>query len=293
MIIKMEQIKEIKIEEDSYPAILRKIVNPPKILYYIGEFKKEEFCFGVVGTRRHSAYGKQATMDIVRKLAEAGLTIVSGLAPGIDTFAHQTCVERKKRTIAVLGTGLDERSIYPRSNLKLAKEIVKTGGCLISELPPGTPGSKFTFPERNRIISGLSYGVLVVEAKNKSGSLITARHAFQQNRTVFAVPGPIYSSNSAGPHKLIKRGAKLVDNPNDILQELNLPIFENKNNEISDAENQEESLILEAIKEESLHVDKIIEKTKLKAAAVVSTLAVLEIKERVRNLGGNIYGVMH
>ncbi len=288
----MEEIKQIRIEDKNYPEPLKKIANPPKILYFKGEIKKEEPCFGVVGTRRYSAYGKQATMDIVRKLAEAGLTIVSGLAPGIDTFAHQICVERKKRTIAVLGTGLDERSIYPRSNLKLAKEIVKTGGCLISELPPGTPGSKFTFPERNRIISGLSYGVLVVEAKNKSGSLITARHAFQQNRTVFAVPGPIYSSNSAGPHKLIKRGAKLVDNPNDILQELNLPIFENKNNEVSDAENQEESLILETLKEEPLHVDKIREKTKLKAATVVSTLAVLEIKEMVRNLGGNIYGVV-
>jgi DNA processing protein len=284
-----EGIKKIGIDDKNYPELLKKITDPPKILYFKGEINKEEPCFAVVGTRRFSAYGKQATLDIVGKLAEAGLTIVSGLAPGIDTFAHQVCVERKKRTIAILGTGLDERSIYPRSNLKLAKEIVKSGGCLMSELPPGTPGSKFTFPKRNRIISGLSCGVLVVEAKNKSGSLITARCALQQNRTVFAVPGPIYSSNSAGPHKLIKRGAKLVDNPNDILQELNLLIFRNKNNKVSDAENQEESLILEALKEESLHIDKIIEKTKLKAFAVVSALAILEIKERVRNLGGNIY----
>ncbi|MBU4204740.1 DNA-processing protein DprA [Patescibacteria group bacterium] len=180
-----------------------------------------------------------------------------------------------------------------QSNLKLARKIIETGGCLISELPPGTPGSKFTFPKRNRIISGLSRGLLVVEAKNKSGSLITAKYAFEQNRPLFAVPGPIYSSNSAGPHKLIKKGAKLVDNPNDILQELNLPVLENKNDETNSVHNLEELLILRVLKEESLHIDKIIEKTKLKTTTVASTLAVLEIQEKVRNLGGNVYGVIH
>jgi len=293
IIIRMEEIKQIKIEDRNYPELLKRIPDPPKVLYFRGEFKKEEFCFGVVGTRRYSAYGRQSTFDIVGKLAEKGLTIVSGLAPGIDTFAHQVCVERKKRTIAVLGTGLDEKSIYPQSNLKLARKIIETGGCLISELPPGTPGSKFTFPKRNRIISGLSRGLLVVEAKNKSGSLITAKYAFEQNRPLFAVPGPIYSSNSAGPHKLIKKGAKLVDNPNDILQELNLPVLENKNDETNSVHNLEELLILRVLKEESLHIDKIIEKTKLKTTTVASTLAVLEIQEKVRNLGGNVYGVIH
>lgn len=285
----MEEIKEITIEDKNYPELLKKISDPPRVLYFKGEFKKEEFCFGVVGTRRYSAYGKQVTLDIVGKLSEAGLTIVSGLAPGIDTFSHQICCEKRRRTIAVLGTGLDEKSIYPQSNLKLAREILKTGGCLISELPPGTPGSKITFPNRNRIISGLSYGVLVVEAKNKSGSLITANYAFRQNRMVFAIPGPIYSSNSAGPHKLIKRGAKLVDNPNDILQELNLPVLENQNNKINDTEKLEESLILETLKEEPLHIDKITEKTKLEPFIVASILAILEINDKVRNLGGNVY----
>ena len=289
----MEEIKEIKIEDKNYPELLKKIPDPPKTLYFRGELKKEELCFGVVGTRRYSAYGRQSTIDIVGKLIEKGLTIVSGLAPGIDTFAHQTCVERKKRTIAVLGTGLDEKSIYPQSNIGLTRKIIETGGCLVSELSPGTPGSKFTFPKRNRIISGLSYGLLVIEAKNKSGSLITARYAFEQKRNVFAVPGPIYSSNSAGPHKLIKKGAKLVDNPNDILQELNLPVFESKDNQINNADNPEELLVLGALKEEPLHIDKIIEKTKLKTTTVASTLAVLEIQEKVRNLGGNIYGVIN
>jgi len=289
----MEGIKEIRMEDKNYPELLKKIADPPKILYFRGELKKEELCFGVVGTRRCSAYGRQATIDIVSKLAEKGLTIVSGLAPGIDTFSHQACLERKKRTIAVLGTGLDEKSIYPQVNIGMTRKIVESGGCLMSELPAGTPGSKFTFPKRNRIISGLCYGLLVVEAKNKSGSLITAKYAFEQNRKVFAVPGPIYSSNSAGPHKLIKRGAKLVDNPNDILQELNLPLMEEKTKEVSSLDNQEELLILKVLKEEPLHIDKIIEKTKLKTTTVARTLAVLEIQEKVRNLGGNIYALIN
>ena len=275
----MEEIKEIKIENKDYPELLKKIANPPKVLYFKGEIKKEEFCFGVVGSRIPSAYGKQVTLDIVGKLVEKGLIIVSGLASGIDTFTHQVCVEKKKRTIAVLGTGLDEKSIYPKSNLGLARDIVKNGGCLMSELPPGAPGSKFAFPERNRLISGLSYGVLIIEAKNKSGSLITARYALQQKRTLFAVPGPIYSSNSAGPHKLIKKGAKLVDNYNDILQELNLPILES--NKTANEESREESLIIQTLKEGPLPVYKIIGKTDLKANTVIDTLAVLERREKV------------
>ncbi|MEK7519373.1 MAG: DNA-processing protein DprA, partial [Patescibacteria group bacterium] len=212
--------------------------------------------------------------------------IISGLAPGIDTFAHQITTEKRGRTIAVLGTGLDEKSIYPQSNLKLAREIVKTGGCLISEYPPGTHGSKLTFPQRNRIVSGLSLGVLVVEAKQKSGALITANYAFSQKRKVFAVPGPIHSSNSKGPHYLIKKGAKLVESADDILKELNLPFAKNK---IIEGETEEERLILRVLNEESLYIDKIIEKTKFSTPITASTLAILEIKGKVRNLGGNIW----
>jgi DNA processing protein len=287
----MEEIREIKLEDQNYPELLKKIGNPPKILYFVGEIRKQEPCFAVVGTRRCSDYGREATLDITGKLADAGLTIVSGLAPGIDTIAHQVCVEKKKRTIAVLGTGLDEKSIYPKQNIGLAKEILKNGGCLVSELPPGTPGSKFTFPNRNRIVSGLSKGVLVVEAKEKSGSLITANYAFSQKKTVFAVPGPIHASNSAGPHKLIKMGAKLADSADDILQELDLPVFGKQGN-MNIPDNREEILILGILKENRLHIDKIIEQTRLPATTVASTLAILEIKEMVRNLGGNIYALI-
>ena len=218
----MEQIKTISIEDKNYPTLLKKISNPPKILYIKGRLPLNDLYFSVVGTRRFSSYGRQLALKIAGDLAESGLTIVSGLASGIDTFSHLSTLERGKETIAVLGTGLDEKSIYPQSNLKLSRKIVEKGGALISEYPPGTRGTHFSFPQRNRIIAGFSLGVLVVEGKIKSGSLITANYAFLENRKVFAVPGLVYSSNSKGCHYLIKKGAKLVETANDILQELKL-----------------------------------------------------------------------
>ncbi len=289
----MEEIKKISIKDRNYPKLLKKIKNAPTVLYYKGKVpQNDENCFAIVGTRMASVYGKQVTWEIAGNLADAGFVIVSGLAPGIDTFAHQAAVERKKRTIAVLGTGLDEKSIYPKENIKLAKEILENCGCLISEYPPGTPGTQFTFPQRNRIISGLSLGVLVVEAKQKSGALITANFAFEQKRKVFAIPGPIYSLNSKGCHYLIKGGAKLVESAKDILEELNFKLEKSGEiNKVITGENKEENLILSTLKEEALHIDKIIEKTKLSAATVAATIAILEIKNKVKNLGGNIYAI--
>ena len=287
----MNEIKTISISDNNYPKLLKEIKNAPKIIYYRGEIKKEENCFAIVGTRMNSIYGKQIALEIVEDLTESGLTIVSGLAPGIDTFVHETVVEKRSRTIAVLGTGLDEKNIYPQENIKLIKKIIETGGCLISEYPPGTQGSKFTFPQRNRIISGLSLGTLVIEAKQKSGALITAHYARKQNRKVFAIPGSIYSSNSKGPHYLIKTGAKLTENANDILEELNLKLTTINFSNIKEikGENEKENLILNILKEESSDIDKIIKKTNLPASLVVSTLAILEIKNKIRNLGGNIF----
>ncbi len=287
----MTEIKKISSKDKIYPRALKKIKDAPKVLYYKGEMKPKEDCFAVVGARMYSAYGKQAALDIAGSLAENNLTIVSGLAPGIDTFAHTAAVERRKRTIAVLGTGLDEKSVYPQSNLKLARKILENGGCLISEYPPGTQGTRFTFPRRNRIVSGLSLGALVVEAKQKSGTLITADFALSQKRKLFAVPGQIYSSNSKGTHRLIKKGAKLVESANDILAALNFKLKKSNFPATAKGENDEENLILGALKEEALYIDKIIEKTKLQASQVAATLAVLEIKGRVRNLEGNTYAI--
>jgi len=288
----MEEIKKIKIQDKNYPKLLKKIENPPKILYVKGKIFPSELCFAVVGTRMCSAYGKETALEFAGNLAEAGLTIVSGLAPGIDTWAHRAAIEHQGRTIAVLGTGIDEKSIYPRSNIDLSRKILETGGALISEYPPGTSGSQFTFPQRNRIISGLSLGVLVVEAKRKSGALITANWAKSQKRLIFAIPGSIRYLNSKGCHYLIKKGANLVENINDILKELNLPQVTKPGN-VTRERTLGEQLILNALKKEALDADKIIEKTKLSASQVAAILATLEIKGKIRNLGGNIYAISH
>ena len=287
----MEDIQEISINDKSYPELLKKIPDAPKVLYYRGSLPKNENCFGIVGTRRPSLYGQQATLQITGELVDAGLVIVSGMAPGIDTFAHKICIEKKKITIAVLGTGLDEKSIYPQQNLELSRKIIENHGCLISELPPGTHGSVFSFPKRNRIISALSLGVLVVEAKQKSGSLITANYAIKQKKKLFAVPGQIFSLNSQGPNKLIKEGATLVESSKDILDVLGVEA-EKVSQKIFASENMQEQLIFAALKEEALYIDKIIEKTKLNASLVVTSLALMEISGKIRNLGGNVYTIV-
>ncbi|MCD6402315.1 DNA-processing protein DprA [bacterium] len=285
----MKKIKKIKISDPNYPQLLKEIPSPPKALYVRGEIFPKENCFAVVGTRMCSPYGKEVALEMASALSEAGLTIVSGLAPGIDTYVHRAVVEKKKRTIAVLGTGLDRKSIYPKSNIELAEKILETGGALISEYPPGISGSQFTFPKRNRIISGLSLGVLIVEAKEKSGALITAKWAEKQERLVFAIPGSIRYLNSKGCHYLIKRGAKLVECVEDILEELPLKCLRLKFKKEVLGRTKEESLILEVLKEGALEIDKIIEKTKLPAQKVAAILSVLEAEKKISNLGGNIY----
>ncbi|MBZ9572572.1 DNA-processing protein DprA [Patescibacteria group bacterium] len=282
------EIKTIEISDELYPKLLRKISDPPKALYFRGELLKDETCFAIVGTRRCSDYGKEIAFSIARDLAEAGLTIVSGMARGIDSMAHKGAIEVQKRTIAVLGTGVDKKSIYPQENLILVKKILENEGCLISEYPPGTPGMKGYFPERNRIISGISLGVLVVEAKFGSGALITANWARKQGRKVFALPGSVHSSNSKGPHFLIKKGARLVENANDILKELNLAKVERKKIK---GGSLEENLILEVLANGNLHIDKIIEKTELSSQVVSASLSLMEIEGKVKNLGSNVYAL--
>jgi|SRR3989344_5698217 len=286
----MEEVKIVKIEDKNYPESLKKISGAPKVLYYRGALPSSAPCIAVVGTRRPSDYGQQATLKIAGELADDGFVIVSGMAPGIDTFAHTICVEKNRRTIAVLGTGIDEKSIYPQQNLELSRKIIATGGCLISEFKPGTPGYPNNFRQRNRIISALSLGVLVVEAKEKSGSLITAGFAKLQNKKLFAVPGSIYTLNASGPNKLIKEGATLVESAQDILDVLGIEP-QKFAKQIFAAGNKEENLVLQTLQEGSLYIDKIIEKTKLSAPAAASTLALMEISGKIRHLGGNVYSL--
>lgn len=281
-------IRKITLQDKNYPAILKEIHNPPKQIYIKGEIiPQDKVAVAVVGTRKYTPYGKQVALEIAGKLAKLGITIVSGLAKGIDTFAHRSALENEGRTIAVLGTGLDKKSFYPAENYKLSEKIAKNGA-VISEYPEGTRGTKFTFPERNRIVSGLSLGVVVVEAPEKSGALITAALAVEQNREVFAVPGSIYEKNSQGTNKLIQMGAKLITDVDDILEELNLShlIKQPKKKKIK-PENKKEEIIISLLSAQPTHIDDLIKKSKLSTSVVNSTLMILELKGVIRNLGKN------
>jgi len=281
----------LTIKDKNYPRLLTEIADPPALLYVKGEIKAEdELAIAVVGSRKYSSYGARVTQEITAKLSEQGIAIISGLALGIDTFAHQAALESASgRTIAVLGCGLDQ--IYPSSNQQLARRIINGRGAIISEYPIGTPALKYNFPVRNRIIAGLSLGVLVVEATLKSGTFLTAKSALEYNREVFAVPGSIYSANSEGANNLIKMGAKVVIDANDVLAELNI---KKKNCELAAKkiipESKEEEIIITLLdKEKAIHVDKLAKTSKLDIAKVNQTLIMMEMKGKVRNLGANQY----
>ena len=284
-----ENIGKITLQDKNYPAILKEIHDPPKELYIKGEIiNQDKTAIGVVGTRKYTQYGKEVCLDISGKLAKLGITIVSGLAKGIDTFAHQAALESGGRTIAVLGSGMDKNSFFPRSNYSLSEKISQQGA-VISEYPPGTRGTHFTFPQRNRIISGLSLGVVVIEAPEESGALITATLALEQNREVFAIPGSIYEKNSIGTNRLIKLGAKLVTDVEDILEELNLSHLLTTEKKKVKPDNKEEEIILSILSAQPVHIDEIIKKSGLSAGIVNSNLMILELKKAVRNLGKNNY----
>jgi len=287
--IKKLNIKVTTILDSSYPKPLKEIYGPPPLLYHYGNLNLEnDFCLAVVGTRKISAYGKQITSEITKNLARAGLTIISGLALGVDALAHESCLQAGGKTIAVLGSGLDQ--IYPASNRQLAQKIIEQNGAIISEFPLGTKPFKSNFPLRNRIISGLSLGVLVTEAGLKSGALITTKYALDQNREVFAVPGNVYSQNSQGPNFLIKLGAKTVTVASDILEILNLQQAHNFKTALKIIpENETEKILLDLLDAEPLPVDKLVIQSKLNISVVNSTLSILEMKGYVKNLGGQTY----
>ncbi len=282
-------IRRVTLQNKNYPAILKEIPDPPKELYIKGEITAQDnLAIAIVGTRKYSQYGKQVTFDISGKLAKLGITIISGLAKGIDTFAHQAALENNGRTIAVLGSGLDKKSFYPSCNYHLGEKISQCGA-LISEYPPGTRGTQFTFPQRNRIISGMSLGVVVIEAPEKSGALITATLALEQNREVFAIPGSIYEKNSRGTNNLIKMGAKIVTCIEDILEELNLLHLTEQSRRKIKPETEEEKILIEILSHHPTHIDEIIQKSGLFASVVNATLMVMELKKIVRNLGKGNY----
>jgi len=214
-------IKVITIEDERYPKLLKEVDIAPFILFVKGRVDiLSENCLAVVGTRKITDYGKSAVKKLVRDLVKENLVIVSGLARGVDSWAHRVCLGNKGKTVAVLGHGLDR--IYPRENIRLAEEIVKSGGALVSEYPVNYSISKGNFPARNRIVAGMSLGVLIIEGAHRSGTKITANWAVDFNREVMAVPGPINSQQSQAPADLIKQGAKLVNSAEDVMEELNI-----------------------------------------------------------------------
>ncbi len=293
----------ITLEDEDYPALLREIHDPPIALYVRGDLTRacEQPCLAVVGSRRCSTYGVNAAQSLARDLAAQGLTIVSGMARGIDAAAHRGALEAGGQTIAVVGTGLE--STYPREHKKLEEDIV-AHGAVISEFPLGTPPLPQNFPYRNRILSGLGFGVMVVEAAEHSGSLITARLAYEQGRDVFAIPGNITSQTSFGPNFLIKDGAKLVQHWRDVAEELPRQIKERMIGVVRPAKEAaavqpmfdavdmtegERALMQLLTADAPAHIDQLLLSSGLSQAELMTSLLNLEMKDKIKQLPGKSF----
>jgi DNA processing protein len=293
-------LRILTLTDPQYPALLSRIPDPPPILTYLGSLDNQSPCISIVGSRRATTYGLNSARNLAARLANKGFQVVSGLALGIDTMAHQGALDTGNRTIAVLGSGLNK--IYPRQNRKLFSLIARTG-TVFSEFKINADPVPTNFPIRNRIIAGLSCGTLVVEAAKKSGSLITARLAGEYNREVFAVPGSIASNTSQGTHSLLKQGAKLVENELDIIDELGQFVHEKKNmpsqqeNALSNhadhppAFHHDSRHIIHFLDPYPVHIDSLIKKSRLDSSTVSSQLLDLELSGRVTRHQGNYYSI--
>ncbi len=278
-------------EDSLYPERLKHIYASPPVLYIKGQITPEDdWSIAIVGTRRATTYGKQAAEEIVAGLVANRITIVSGMARGIDSYAHHACLQDGGRTIAVLGSGVDV--IYPPENAKLAHQIAENGA-VVSELPLGAKPDAVNFPQRNRIVAGMTLGTVVVEGDLASGAMLTAGFALDQGREVFAVPGNIFHRTSKGTNKLIQRGAaKLVVTAQDVLEELNLT-FAPQQMEMRELlpDNPAEAAVLKALSVEPLHIDEICRASGLPIAEVSATLAMMELKGMAKQLGGMNYSL--
>lgn len=276
----------VTLSDDEYPQLLKEIHDPPLVLHVRGDRSLlSTLSVAIVGSRRATPYGINAAQHLARGLASTGLTIVSGLAAGIDTAAHEAALDAGCPTIGVLGTGIDV--VYPRGHARLFKRVIENGA-IVTELPPGTPPRREHFPVRNRIISGLTKGTVIVEATSRSGSLITARLAAEQNRDVFAVPGSIFSGKSEGTHRLIQYGAKLVHDADDVLEEID----ESLRSAVPrvDAPDGPLAEVLAVLtRDEGAHVDVVAARLKRSSAKVAESLLQLELGGWIRALPGARY----
>lgn len=294
----LEQLNKLSIEtvtseESEYPKRLKDIDSSPYLLYVrkgkectksLNDFAK--FSISVIGTRKMTAYGRDVAERLVTRLSDSGVTIISGLALGIDAVAHSTAIESGGFTIGVVGSGIDK--IYPASNYHLAQKMLDTGrGIIISEYPLGYPARPENFPQRNRIVSGMSCGVLVIEGTEKSGTLLTAKSAAEQGREVYAVPGPIYNETSRAPHYLIKNGAKLVESAEDILDDLDITSTINK---VKTSKNinlgKDEEILLSLIPDDGIDIDSLVRISSVQTSSLLGSLTILELKGMVKNVGG-------
>ncbi len=289
--LEKEQIETVSIHEANYPTLLKEIADPPHTLFIRGKLPPTASpTLAVVGTRKFTAYGKLACEDIVGPLASQGFTIISGLALGIDGIAHHITLANNGTTVAVLGTGINKRNVYPAFHQPLSEKIIANGGAIVSEYPPGFAPTKYSFPARNRIIAGMSMGTLVIEAAETSGALITARCALDYNREVFAVPHPIHSVTGAGPNNLIKMGAKIITSHIDITEAFNIEgLINTVQNKVMLPSSPTEAKIIAALSKEPQHIDIIIKTTDLDSPTVNSCLILMEMKGMIRNLGGMNY----
>jgi len=288
--VQAEGARIVTLEDESYPVLLRKIEHPPPLLYVKGELtSQDEWSVAVVGTRRASAYGREAARVIAGGLARSGIAVVSGLARGIDSQAHRAALDSGGRTIAILGCGIDV--IYPPENAKLAQQVARNGA-LVTEYALGTPPDARNFPPRNRIISGMTLGVVVVEAGERSGTHITAGYAAEQGREVFAVPGRITSPGSRGTNRLIQDGASPVVEVEDILEALNLHMVgQHEAARVVAPDNEMEAQILQHLSADPVHLDDVGRQVGAPIQEVSSTLTLMELKGMVRQVGGMKYVV--
>lgn len=291
-------IHVITIQDADYPRLLKNIFDPPHVLFVQGALTADEPVagLGVVGTRKISSYGKTVLPPIVTYLVQNGITIVSGLALGVDGVAHEATLAAHGRTVAVIGTGIDRQSIYPFQHRYLADAIVAGGGAIVSEYAPGTLPTRYHFPARNRIVSGMSHGIMVCDCPEKSGALITAEFAIEHGRELFAIPGPIHHVNAAGPNGLIKNGAIPVTSPHDILDVLHISTLKTEPGQSSNAShphavpaNKTEQTILASLADEPQHVDALVRTTGLTSDVIASTLVIMEMNGKVRNVGYGLY----
>ena len=282
--LEKEHIVSITPEDSLFPRLLQEISDPPAVLHIRGTIISDAVAVAIVGTRRASSYGIQIAQECAEVLAHAGVVVVSGLALGIDTAAHQATVRAGGKTWAFLASGICDTDIYPPGNRRLAEQIIASGGALLSEFPPGVAGFKYLFPIRNRLIAGISLGTVVIEAAEKSGSLITASAALGYNREVFAVPADIRRHTSQGTNLLIKNGAHCITNPGDILTVLGLT--EERPKSIHGA-NEDEQKLLSFLSREPLHIDELGRRMQCSIGFIAQILSHLELSGHARSIGGS------